>query len=62
MAKESIGCSLGGLDLVTVVFVILKLTGEVDWAWKWVLAPTWIPLALIIGIWIIAIILMAIFD
>lgn len=33
-------------SLLTVLFVYLKLTAQIDWSWLWVLAPTWIPLAL----------------
>jgi hypothetical protein len=35
-----------GLDLLAVMFIGLKLTDSIDWAWWWVLAPVWIPLAL----------------
>jgi len=38
-----------GLGLGTVlfiVFLILKLTGTIDWSWWWVTSPLWIPLAL----------------
>lgn len=27
--------------LLTVAFIVLKLTGVVDWPWIWVLAPFW---------------------
>lgn len=29
---------------LTIVFVILKLTGVINWAWVWVLSPTWVSL------------------
>ncbi len=35
-----------GLDLsevLLVVFIILKLTGFIQWSWLWVLSPLWIP-------------------
>lgn len=32
--------------LLTIVFVILKLTNTVDWSWWIVLCPLWIPFAL----------------
>ncbi len=47
----------GGLGLgtiLTVVFVILKLCGVINWAWVWVLAPLWISVALAIIFVIIA--------
>ena len=34
-----------GLSLSTVltlIFVVLKLIGVIDWSWVWVLAPFWI--------------------
>lgn len=34
--------------VLAVLFVGLKLTGFIDWSWWWVLAPIWIPLAIII--------------
>ena len=36
-----------GLDIILfVIFLILKLTGCIDWLWFWVLSPIWIPLAI----------------
>lgn len=40
--------SSGGMGLcgvLTVVFVVLKLVGVIDWSWIWVLSPLWIGLA-----------------
>lgn len=34
------------LGALTIVFVVLKLIGVVDWSWWGVLAPLWIPIAL----------------
>lgn len=34
-----------GLSLSTVltlIFIVLKLIGVIDWSWVWVLAPFWI--------------------
>ena len=28
--------------LLTVAFVVLRLTNVIDWAWYWVLSPLWI--------------------
>lgn len=33
-----------------LVFLILKLTGTVDWSWVWVTSPLWIGFAIILGI------------
>ena len=36
--------------LLAIAFIVLKLCGVIDWSWWWVLAPIWIPFALIIVI------------
>lgn len=41
----------GGISfcgLLTIAFIVLKLTGFISWNWWWVLAPTWIPLAIVL--------------
>lgn len=38
------------LGLLTIAFIVLKLTGVIDWSWWWVLAPTWIPAAVFLVI------------
>jgi hypothetical protein len=50
------GGGLGLAGVLTVVFVVLKLTGLIAWSWWWVLAPLWITISagllvlLIVGI------------
>lgn len=44
--KTSSGISFAGL--LTIVFIVLKLTGVISWSWVWVLAPIWI--SAIVGI------------
>lgn len=34
--------------VLTLVFVILKLTGAIAWSWWWVLSPLWISAGLAI--------------
>lgn len=34
---------VGFFGLLTLVFIVLKLTGVISWSWGWVLAPLWIP-------------------
>lgn len=36
--------SLGIVSILTIIFVILKLCGVIDWSWLWVLCPIWITL------------------
>jgi hypothetical protein len=30
---------LGFSDVLTLIFITLKLTEEIDWSWVWVLSP-----------------------
>lgn len=57
--------SFGGitfLQLLTIVFVVLKLTKYIDWSWWWVLAPLWAPVALVIAVVFILGVIGAIFG
>ena len=45
--------------ILTIVFVILKLTGTIDWSWVWVLAPLWISAALYLTIIIFVFVIVA---
>lgn len=46
MSNNSSG-GVGFSTLLTLIFVTLKLTGNIDWSWWWVLSPIWITLCLI---------------
>lgn len=39
--------SISFANLLGVAFIILKLCHVIEWAWVWVLAPIWIPFALL---------------
>lgn len=41
---------IGFAGVLTIVFIVLKLTGNIAWSWWWVLSPLWIPFALIAAI------------
>lgn len=40
--------SLGFGDVLTIVFIVLKLCKVITWSWWWVFSPIWIPLAVIL--------------
>ena len=40
------GISFAGL--LTIAFIVLKLTGVISWSWLWVLSPIWISLVIAI--------------
>lgn len=33
------------MGLLAILFIALKLTGNIAWSWVWVLAPLWLPAA-----------------
>lgn len=43
----TVGPGIG--TLLGLLFVGLKLTGQIAWSWFWVTAPFWIPLAIFLG-------------
>lgn len=49
---------IGFCDLLTIVFIVLKLYGVIQWSWLWVLSPIWIPTALAITILLFIIIVL----
>lgn len=48
------------VGLLGVLFVGLKLTGYINWPWLWVLAPFWIPLAIVVGVFLALFVVLAI--
>lgn len=43
------GGGIGFLGMLTILFIGLKLTNNIDWSWWWVLSPMWLPIAVVIG-------------
>ena len=39
---------IGFVGLLTIVFIVLKLTGFIAWSWWWVLSPLWISFGLVL--------------
>lgn len=45
--------STGGVSLtfvVFIVFLILKLTNNINWSWWWVTSPLWLPFLIALGV------------
>jgi hypothetical protein len=36
--------NLSASGLLFIVFLLLKLTGLINWSWWWVTSPLWIPI------------------
>ena len=41
-SSSSSSSGIGFTGLLTVAFIVLKLTGIINWSWWWVLSPVWI--------------------
>ena len=52
--NKSTGASLG--MVLFLIFMILKLTGSIDWSWRWVTSPLWIPFVVVMGVIFVGII------
>ena len=46
--NKNTGSSLGLLDVILVVNIILKLIGVINWSWWVVLWPLWVSVVIII--------------
>lgn len=55
--KQATRTGISFTGALTLIFITLKLTDVIDWSWVWVLAPLWIPLALVAVILLVAFIL-----
>ena len=40
--KGNVNGGIGFVGALQLVFIVLKLTGYIDWPWLWVLSPIWI--------------------
>lgn len=55
MSDNSNSSSSGGIGftgLLTIAFIVLKLTGYIDWSWWWV----WSPILIAVSIFLLVII------
>jgi hypothetical protein len=47
--KKNTSNGLGLGMILFLIFMTLKLTGDIDWSWWWVTSPLWIPVLLVLG-------------
>lgn len=41
---------IGFIGLLTIAFIVLKLTSHIDWSWLWVLSPLWIGVGFVLAV------------
>lgn len=46
--ENNSGDGIGVFSVLTIVFIVLKLTGVIDWSWVWVLSPAWISTTVVL--------------
>lgn len=61
-SNNSKGSSIGFCGLLTIVFIVLKLTNYIDWSWWWVTSPLWIPIAILLTVIFLISILKVMFE
>ena len=60
--KEVKTVGLGFVDALTLLFIALKLTGQIDWNWIWVLSPIWISISFLAVLAIVIILIGRLID
>ena len=51
------GGGIGFAGLLTIVFIVLKLTGVIAWSWLWVLSPLWIGFGLFLLVMLVLLVI-----
>lgn len=58
--KATTSSGVSGMFLLGILFVGLKLTGNIDWSWWWVTLPFWGGIALFLSVALLCLLLTAI--
>lgn len=48
MDKKQKSGGMGLISVLTLIFLVMKLTGLINWSWAWVLSPVWISVGLFV--------------
>lgn len=62
MAKETVKVSFPTMTILFLIFMTLKLTNVIAWSWWWVTAPLWMPLAIVLGVFVFLLIIAVIIQ
>ena len=50
--EKKVEVNIGSSSLVTILtaaFIVLKITGVINWSWWWVLSPIWISVLIVVA-------------
>jgi hypothetical protein len=48
--SDSSSSGIGFTGALFITFLVLKLTGIINWSWWWISAPLWIPVVAFLAI------------
>jgi hypothetical protein len=60
--SEKIDSGLNVTGVLLILFIVLKLTNNIDWNWWWVLSPLWIPIAGVLAVVILMALIVGIIE
>jgi membrane protein YdbS with pleckstrin-like domain len=60
--SEKIDSGLNVTGVLLILFIVLKLTNNIDWNWWWVLSPLWIPIAGVLAVVILMALIVGIME
>jgi hypothetical protein len=52
-SSSSTSGGIGFVGLLTIAFIVLKLTHFIDWSWWWVLSPLWITTGVVAAVFVV---------
>ena len=50
------------LGALTLLFIYLKITKQIDWSWWWVLSPMWLPFGFVLAVLSLVLLIVYISD
>jgi hypothetical protein len=53
MSNQTTNTGISVYTTIFLIFLVLKLTGNISWSWWWVTSPLWIPLLLVLSIMVL---------
>lgn len=62
MSDSNSSSSIGFFGILFFIFLVLKLTGYIDWSWVWVTSPLWLSFLVLFPIAITLMIIAAILS
>lgn len=53
--NNQVSGGIGFVGTLTIVFIVLKLLGVINWSWLWVLSPIWIAVVVAVVLMVIGV-------